>query len=67
MTIDVGDLMNGNHGDGNDDASNIGNKMKEKWIVNLANSNVGGKIVYLLNSFLNVSSLCDRLLGTLAL
>lgn len=54
MTIDVGNLVTGMETEPtNGQVDN--NEHKEKWIVHLANSVIGPKIIHLLNSVLTVS------------
>jgi len=54
MTIDMAAVM-ASETDDSTKASSVDDSVKERWIVNLANTSIGHKIVHLLNSLLNVS------------
>ena len=54
MTIDMGSLMSSAAEQESTNQSEGCTEDKEKWIVHLASSKIGDKIVHLLNSSLNV-------------
>ena len=63
MTIDMGSLMSSAAEQESTNQSEGSTDDKEKWIVHLASSKIGDKIVHLLNSSLNVRIIMSVSIG----